>query len=150
MDATIVDLTPVLDIAVKLMSLVVAGLAVPMTMRAVAVVEKRFNLTLTAQQQQTVHEAAGTAAGAVANLLSRNLMGIHDVHIDNPYVRQLAAQALNAVPQAAASFGLTVPDVAHMIVGKVGTLLALDPTTVTVPPPAAPAVVLVSPQEKAA
>lgn len=127
MDASnVVDISAVLTPVAQLVGIVVVGVLPLIANRAVKLFEAKTHMQLTQAQQDTVHAAVATAAGAVDNLVSRGLMGVHDVHVDNPRVREFAAKALNAVPQAAAAFNLTVPDVAHMIVGKVGQVISPD------------------------
>lgn len=134
MDASnVVDISSVLTPLAQLVGIVAVGALPLIANRAVKLFEAKTHIQLTQAQQDTVRGAVATAAGAVDNLVSRGLMGVHDVHIDNPRVRALATTALNAVPDAAASFGLTVPDVAHMIVGKVGQVFGDPPEAVPAP-----------------
>jgi hypothetical protein len=127
------NLAPVLGPVVQLATIVVAGVAPLLANKAIAAFEKRTGIHLNQAQVQAVHDAADTAAGVVQTMLARGELQLDHLHVDNPQIAALAATALNAVPAASDAVGVTVPDVAHMILGRVGKLLSADPTVQTVP-----------------
>lgn len=134
----VIDISAILVPALQVSGLVLTGVAGLCVDKARAVLHNRFHMDFTDQQVQRVHEAADTAAGVVNMMLARGAMSVHEVHTDNPDVIALAATALNAVPKASDALGLTVPDVAHMIVGRVGKAMDVSAKVVPATAPTAP------------
>lgn len=134
MDASVVDLSPILHPLWQITTVVVLGVAPLLTNKALNVVQKYLHVQFTSQQIQAVHDATDTAAGVINTMLTRGEMHLDDVHITNDTVRSLTRTAMQAVPTAVAATGVDAPYVAHMIVGRVGKLLSADPTVETLPP----------------
>jgi hypothetical protein len=132
----------ILDPLFQLAGLVAVGLAPVFANYLIQVLHARFKLDLTAAQVKTIHDAADTAAGVLVAQMARGEVSLEHLHIDSPAVLAVAQIARNAVPDAADKMGVTIPDLAHIIVGRVGQAIAQDPTTTTVAPAKpAPAVV---------
>jgi hypothetical protein len=92
-----------------------------------AAFENRTGIELTEAQRQTVIGAVTTAAGVLETALDRGDLKTLDIAAAHPAVKTQAAQVLDAVPKAAAAFGLTVPDVARLIVSRVDTARHVPP-----------------------
>ena len=125
----------ILDPMIQLASLVLIGLAPVFANYLIQVLHNRFKLDLTAAQDATVRKACLTGAGVLLTQLTRGAIQLEHLHVDDPNVIAAAQVAINAVPDAAGAFNLTIPDLAHMIVGQVGQVLGADPTTPTVGTP---------------
>lgn len=128
MNSTAVDLAPLVQPLVNVLGLVILGLAGVLATKAVSVLNARFHLQLSAQQAQTIHDAADTAAGVLTHAIYSGAMSVQDVHISNPVVYDMAQTAMKAVPQAIAATGVSQADLAHIIVGRVGAMISADPT----------------------
>ena len=125
----------ILDPMLQLVSLVLVGLAPVFANYAIQYLHGHLKVNLTAAQVQTVHDAADTAAGVLITQLARGEIQLEHLHIDSPAVLAVAQVAVNAVPQATDALHVTIPDMAHIIVGRVGQAIAADPTTPTVGTP---------------
>jgi len=121
-------------------------LASAVVSRLITLAQTHLGMQFTATQVQALHDAATTAAGNAMAMITRGAIAPTDVHAGSVAIIRLAAQARAAVPDAADSIGVTVPDLAHIIVGKVGALMSADNTIPTVPAPA-PVAVTPSTQE---
>jgi hypothetical protein len=118
---TMLDLTVIVQPIFAVIGAVIAGLLAIYVPRALAVLEARTRIALTDQQRATVLGAIQTAAGMIETNLDQGAMRLAHVDIANPAVRAEAANAINAVPNAAAALNMTVDGVARMIVGAVDT-----------------------------
>ena len=103
--------------------------------RLITLAQVHLGMKFTAAQVQTLHDAAATAAGNAMTLLSRGVITPADIHVTSLPIMRLAGQARAAVPNAADHVGVTLPDLAHIIVGRVGAMISADPTIPTLPPP---------------
>lgn len=115
------DLTPIVQPILALSSAVITGLLAVYVPKAITAFEARTGIQLTDQQRATVLGSVQTAAGVLETDLDKGALTAAHINITNPAVLTQAQQAINAVPVAAGALGLTVPDVARMIVGKVDT-----------------------------
>jgi hypothetical protein len=100
-------------------------------------------ITLTENQRQTVLDAVQTAAGVLETHLDNSMIRREHINATGAVVREQAGAVLAAVPDSAKAFGLNVPDIARMIVGKVDTANhppLLAPSVVTPIPPSLPKV----------
>ncbi len=125
------DLTPILDVILGIVSPVLTACAV----MGVKYLLAKTKLDLTAQQQATILNAAQTGAGMVTMALSKGAMGLKDVHVGSAQVQAAADYVMTMAPAAAAGLGVTQAGIAQMIVGKVGKAIGEDPTIPTVPVP---------------
>lgn len=128
-------LKAILDPMLQLVSLVLIGLAPVFANYVIQILHAKGHIDLTAAQVATVHDAAETAAGVLITQLARGEVQLEHLHVDSPAVIAVAQVALNAVPDAAGKLNVTIPDLAHMIVGRVGHAISSDPTTPTVGTP---------------
>ena len=133
-------LKAILDPLLQLVSLVLIGLAPVFANYVVHILHAKAHVDLTAAQVATVHDAADTAAGVLITQLARGEIQLEHLHVDNPAVIAAAQVAINAVPEAAGKLNVTIPDLAQIIVGRVGHAIAADPTTPTVGTPVIQAV----------
>lgn len=116
-----IDFSPIVQPVLALTGAVITGLGAIYVPRFIAAFETRTGVALTEQQRQTVLGAAKTAAGVLETALDKGAVSIEHINIGNQAVQTQAQAAIDAVPRAAASLGLTVDDVARMIVGAVDT-----------------------------
>lgn len=97
--------------------------------------ERRTGIELNESQRQTVLTAVTTAAGLLETALDRGDLKTGDIDTHHPAVKMQAAQVLDAVPHASASFGLTLSDVARLIVSRVDTAKHTPPLLLPGLPP---------------
>lgn len=134
--STSVSLAPFVAPALQFAGIVVAGVFAAVATKLVTFLNGRLHLQLTDQQVQTVHDAAGTAAGVINTMLTRGVLKHEDVHVSSPQVLAAVQTAMTMVPQAAASLGVTPEGMAHMVVSRVDHW-ALAPTVAVATPAAA-------------
>jgi hypothetical protein len=112
------------------------GIYVP---RAIAAVEARTGIQVSAQMQATVMQAATTAAGILQTKLDQGVLKITHINVTDPTVAAEAVAALARVPDAAAAMNKSLPSMIETIVGLVDT--APKPTVLlTAAPPLVPLV----------
>ena len=99
----------------------IAGVLAVYVPKALAALEARTRIQLTDQQRATVLAAVRTAAGMIETTLDQGAMRTAQVDVANAAVRAEAANAINAVPLAAAALNVSVDGMARMIVGAVDT-----------------------------
>jgi hypothetical protein len=116
-----IDMTPVLQPILTVLGTVITGLLVIYIPRAIAAFEARTGIQLTDQQRAIVLGSVQTAVGAIETKLDQKVLSVAHVTVDNSVVREQAAAAIAAVPDAAAALGMTVDGVSRMIVGKTDT-----------------------------
>lgn len=116
-----IDLTPLVQPIVALAGAVIAGLAAIYVPKAIAAFQARTGIVLTENQRQTVIDAVKTGAGLLETALDKGAIKVEHIDVGSAEVRDQAQRVVNAVPAAAGALGLTVPDVARMIVGAVDT-----------------------------
>lgn len=101
--------------------------------KLVLVLRDRLKVQLTDQQVKTLHDAADTAAGVGMTMLSRGVITLSELHVNDPTIVGLASVAVNAVSAAADAKGVKVPDMATIVVGRIGKLISADRTIPTLP-----------------
>lgn len=116
-----IDLTPILQTLVAIAATVLTGLAGIYVPKAIAAFQERTGVVLTENQRQTILGAVQTAAGVLETKLDQGAIAVAHVNVTDPRVQDIARQAINAVPVAAAALGMTVDSVARMVVGAVDT-----------------------------
>jgi hypothetical protein len=109
------------------------GIYVP---RAIAAVEARTGIQVSAQMQATVMQAATTAAGILQTKLDQGVLKITHITVTDPTVEAEAVAALARVPVAAAAMNKSLPSMIATIVGLVDT--APKPAVLTLAPAAPP------------
>jgi hypothetical protein len=135
------DLTPIVQPIFETAGLVVAGLLTAHVPKAIAAFQARTGIMLTDQQRATILGSVQTGAGILETELDKGALTVAHINISNPTVLAQAQAAVNAVPVAAASLGITMNDAARMIVGAVDTAAhpgaAASPTSAPAAPSAA-------------
>jgi hypothetical protein len=126
-------MSAILNLILTVVGIVAVPAAGWLANRCIAAFESRTHIQLTEQQRQTVLAAAHTAAGALVVELSKGRLGLGDIHPASDIVKAQAATAINAVPEASAALRVSTADLAQIIVGKIGAMIAADPTVATVP-----------------
>jgi hypothetical protein len=115
------DLSPILTPIFQVVGIAVSGIIAIYIPKALAAFQARTGIQLTEQQRATVLGAVQTAAGTLETKLDQGVVNVAQIHIEDASVREQAQKAINAVPNAMASLGMTPDSVARMIVGKVDT-----------------------------
>jgi hypothetical protein len=82
---------------------------------------KRTGIAFTEQQRTTMLNAVDTGVGILQTDLDKGAMALGEVHVANPKILSEALNVINAVPQAAAFFGVTKESVARQIVARLNT-----------------------------
>jgi hypothetical protein len=113
------DLSTIMQPIFALLGTVITGVLAIYVPKALAAFQAQIRLQLTDQQRATVLGAVRTAAGMIETTLDQGAMRVAHVDIANPAVRAEAVNAINAVPNAAASLNMNVDSMARMIVGAV-------------------------------
>lgn len=116
-----VDLIPIVQPILAAASAVITGLLAVYVPKAISAFDARTGIQQTDQQRATILGAVQTAAGILETDLDKGVLNASHINISNTSVVAQAQAAINAVPTAAGALGLTIPDVARMIVGKVDT-----------------------------
>lgn len=125
-------ITTVVDVS-GFIAAIAAAFAVPMVgylaKLAIAAFEARTDVTLTENMRQTVIDSARTAAGEIVVQLAKGHIALADVAGGSPVVASAAKRAISAVPDAADALAIEGPDMARLVTGQVGQMLAADPAT---------------------
>lgn len=111
------DLSPIIQPLIIVAGVIVTGLAA----KGLSAFSAWTGVALTEQQRSQVLGAVQTAAGVVETKLDQGSLAHGEVHVGSIEIREQAAAAIAAVPQAAAALGMTEEGVARMIVGQVDT-----------------------------
>ncbi len=115
------DLATIMQPIFAAIGTAIAGVLAVYVPKALAALQARTKIQLTDQQRATVLGAVRTAAGMIETTLDQGAMRTAQVDVANAAVRAEAANAINAVPHAAAALNVNVDDMARMIVGAVDT-----------------------------
>lgn len=118
---TTLDLTSLAQPVLAIAAIVFTAMIKAYVPAALDALQRRTGLALTDQQRATVLGAVQTAAGSIETLLDQGVLTHAHINVANDQIRAEAQAAISAVPDAAASLGMTVDGVARMIVGKVDT-----------------------------
>lgn len=128
-----------MDVFAAIASLAV-GSAVPLAgylaHLAIIAFEARTHIQLTENLRQTIQDSAKTAAGEIVVAITKGHAAIAEVSSTSPVVADHARAAVNAVSAAAETLGVTRQDMQRLVVGQVGALIAADPATPLIAPPA--------------
>lgn len=120
--------------------LTIAGIAIPPLIAwGLTILQQKTHIQLSDQQNQIILGAAQTAAGEIVTGIARGIVKVDDVARSHPAVLTAAKSALNVVADSAAARGVDLDGMARLVVGKVGQLLAADPTVSTIAPGPVPA-----------
>lgn len=101
---------------------------------AVRVMRNRLHIQFSDKQVAAIHAAASTAAGIATAMLASGKLTMDELHTQAPALRELARDAINAVPDSTDAQSVMVSDMARLIVGRIGQMISADPTIPTVPP----------------
>jgi len=115
------NLTAIVQPILAVIGAVIAGLLAIYVPRFLTAIQARTKIQMTDQQRAAVLGAVQTAAGMIETTLDQGAIRLAHIDIANPAVRAEAANAINAVPIAAAALNMTVDGVARMIVGAIDT-----------------------------
>lgn len=119
--STSLDLSVIVQPILAVIGAVIAGLMGIYIPKALTAFQARTGIILTENQRQTVLGAAQTTAGLIETELDKGVMKVAHVDIQNPAIRAMASEALDAVPKAAAAMNMSVDGMAKIIVGAVDT-----------------------------
>ena len=103
--------------------------------KLIATFEKRVGIQLTESQKTTIQDAINTAKGIVETQLDQGIIRLHEVTATNPKILEIASEALDRVPNAAAALNKSIPSTAQSIVGLVDTLTHSAPIITYTPTP---------------
>jgi hypothetical protein len=87
--------------------------------KAVGVMRDRLHMDLDAADVKALHDAADTAAGILMGKLARGDLTAADMHAGHTAVIATAADARNAVPDAADGMNVDVASMVRMVLGRI-------------------------------
>lgn len=91
--------------------------------------EARTHVTLSENQRQTLIDSSRTAAGEIVVKLTKGHAYLNEVRPDSALVKDAAIAAVQAAPEAADALDIKSTDMARLVTGQVGQMLAADPAT---------------------
>lgn len=103
--------------------------------KAIQVARDRLHIQFSDKQVKAIHDAATTAAGIATAMLASGKLTAAELHTQSPALRELAKDAVNAVPDASSAQGVMIADMTRLVVGRVGQMISADPTVPTIPLP---------------
>ena len=116
-----IDLTPLLAPVLQIAGIAASAVIGIYFPKAIAAFEARTHVQLTDQQVTAIRGAIATSAGILETQIDQGVLSVAHIQVGSPAVEAQAQALINAVPRASAALGLSIPDVARMIVGAVDT-----------------------------
>lgn len=115
------DLATIVQPVLATVGVVITALLSVYIPKGFSLLQVKTGLTFTDQQRTAFLGAVQTGAGILETELDKGALKIAHINISNPAVLAQAQAVINATPQAAAAFGMTVEGTARMLIGKVDT-----------------------------
>lgn len=134
-----VTLYDVLEPVVPLASAIIAGAAVLLVKRALAWLEQKKVIDLTAQQVAIVNGAVDTASGMILHDVTVGAVQLKNVNLGSSSMATAVAHVTNSVPGALAYLGVSQDTISNKILASVTAKQYMAPSTALVPPVADPA-----------